>query len=304
MFLNFRKNNIAIVPLYHAIFETPPKNMTNYLHNVNPNFFRQHVRYLQSNFDMVPIDYIGASNRSKPTASITFDDGYKCVNHSALPTLLDMDVPCSIFINSSTIEGKRFWRDKIRWIINNDLIEEWKIYFQCPITFDKDSLYRSTKKPNNNSLFVEKKIDDFLRYHNCRLPENAYCFDSIGDFISHPLIVYGNHTHDHYVLSSLTDEQQFYQIKKTKDFLDSLQGINISNILSIPFGNSSSINDRTLQFASELGYEGVLMSRERINLDIRSKRNIRIIERFMPGANSLEESLAQLPEWAYDFPQD
>ena len=31
----------------------------------------------------------------------------------------------------------------------------------------------------------------------------------------HPLLFYGNHTYNHYVLSSLTKEEQEFEIKKT-----------------------------------------------------------------------------------------
>jgi len=244
--INLVYNQSSPVLLYHSIGkETDFKRN---IDHIDLDFLENHIRELKKKWKFVSIDEYSQASSKKGLASITIDDGYKNIINEAISVFENYNIPITIFINSATFNGYIFWRDKIRYIIQHNLVKEF---------------IKHSKNPKYNSKHINDEIDTFFKKKNISLAKSL-CFDSKKYLIKHPLISYGNHTVHHYVLSSLNGEQQFDEICECQNYIKSYN-INLSNIFSIPFGGRNTFNKITEDIIKELGFNGVLLSENKLN---------------------------------------
>ena len=78
--------------------------------------------------------------------------------------------------------------------------------------------------------------------------------------ISWTWISVGNHTYNHYLLSSLTREKQISEILSNKKLIETIM-LDKSNIFSISFGGEKDFNSDTTDILKDLGFKGALLSR-------------------------------------------
>jgi peptidoglycan/xylan/chitin deacetylase (PgdA/CDA1 family) len=279
--------NCSPVLVYHAAYRNVPRDIREKLHNVHPEIIHGQLSYLKKKYRIVSVDELTSQINASGAAAVTFDDGYKCVIDEMYDILLDLDIPFTIFINSASMEDRIFWRDKVRYVISNNLVNECESFFQYTKAVNDLSFYKYTKHPENNSRLVDDELDNFLKHKKISLEINNYCFDDIRYFKSHKLVFYGNHTHNHYVLSSLSTAEQVDEICRTRAFLQSIAKIQVSEVFSIPFGQPGDFNDDTLTILRDLGYRGVLLSRQRLNCGRQKDRGLTMVERFMPKEGNL-----------------
>jgi peptidoglycan/xylan/chitin deacetylase (PgdA/CDA1 family) len=282
------------VCVYHACFPQVPSDVERKLHNITPSHLWDHLSCLKKCYRLVCVDELVECRHSGGVAAITFDDGYKSVITHALPVLADLDIPFTIFINSVSFDKRIFWRDKVRYIINHDLVKHCEVFLQKTSKIPGMSFYRYTKHPANNSMVVDQEITEFLQSRGEDLSNNQYCFEDTGFLLEHPLISYGNHSHNHYVLSSLLPEEQFQEIHQTHEFLASIANIRISGLFAVPFGDVRDYDWHTLAILKELGYSGVLLSRQRLDCEPAHSHGLAVIERFMPRGFDMATDLLAL----------
>ena len=271
--------------LYHSSFKTIPTEFKIGLHNLTPELIEEQIYYLKKNFNIVSIDEYFKAKNKKGLASITFDDGYKNVIENNKNIFIKFKIPVTIFIVTSSFEKKIFWRDKIRFIINNNLEEKFKNYLTKQGIFI-DNLYRDSKRKKYNSISIENSIDKFLIKNNFHLEFNNHQFTSTDQLFDSEYFFYGSHSHNHYVMSSLSYEEQFEEIQKSKKIIQQLN-LNKSNLFSIPFGGTNDFDKYTILILKKLNYDGVLLSRNFLNP---SNSNF-FADRLMPGDNDIIETI-------------
>ncbi len=275
------------VLLYHTTFQEPPPDLAAKVHNVRPEIIAGHLSSLKRALRFVSIDELVTAKSHHGLAAVTFDDGYKCVIDIMAKILLNLEIPFTIFINSAAMEHEVFWRDKVRAIIGAGLERECAASLKRTRILSGRSFYRYTKHPSNDSRIVDEELDLFLQQKGIALAPEPHTFDEPRYFLQHPLVSYGNHSHHHYVLSSLPRDAQYQEIVRTRLFLQSLQNIQISNVFSIPFGDIRDFNEDTLGILADLRYRGALLSRQRFNWRLKSQANVALIERYMPKNSGL-----------------
>ncbi len=267
-FNNFQKFFTSHAILYHATFSRTPKNLSAGLHNVAPEELYKQLKWLKKNFDVVSIDEFFEFKRPG-MAAITFDDAYEAVFEEALPIIKSLNVPATIFINGCSLNGNVFWRDKIRFLINNSLEAEFTNYYAkisaARKILTKENFYWTSKSININSREIDQALDSFLKEHNVSLNQMNYCLKDKSLLAYDELITYGNHTFNHYNLASLSEEEQREDIVKNHEFLKRL-GVKLSRVFSIPFGGKKHFNEATIKIIKDLGYRGYLLSSNRVNM--------------------------------------
>ncbi len=280
----------APVILYHANFNEPPAVLSKHLHNVPPTLMHRQLSMMQQYFQFVFVDELAESGCRPGLASVTFDDGYLTVLDEALGVLTNLQIPCTLFINGCTFENKIFWRDKVRFIINKQWIEAWNHHTRNQFALAGSSFYFSTKNPANNSKIIDQALDDFLQAQPTQT--FRYCLHDSAQLKPHPLVSYGNHSHHHYVLSSLTDSEQREEMQATHEFLQNIPLIQKSDLFSIPFGNKKHFNEYTLCCVRDMGYTGALLSRNRLNTgSSHSQGGLFLLERFMAPTKDVPDIL-------------
>ena len=240
-----------------------PKALEKRLHNVTPDVLYRQLRWVRENFDVVLVDEIFAAGESQSgRCAITFDDAYQCVFEEALPVLEVLNLKSTVFVNGVTLTGRPMWRDKIRYLINLELTEsfvEENRAFCADRRITAPAFYRSTKNAWVNSAEMDQRLSAFLAARGVDGRDLMYGVPSSENLIAHPLISYGNHSFNHYVLSSLSDEQQEHEIGRNHDLLRS-SGRHVSRIFAAPFGAGTDINQTTARVCKHYGYAGILCS--------------------------------------------
>ncbi len=276
--------------LYHSTFSDVPTSLRGNVHNVTPDNLYKQLSWLKKNYDFVFVDDILSEHPKLGKCAVTFDDAYLSVFEEGLKVLETLKIPCTIFINSSSFSGITFWRDQVRFLINNNLVgtfvSDHSAYCASNQITDKNFYSRTKDKEVNSEKFVVE-LNQFLAKHGFQASARKFLINEKRDLISSPLVMYGNHTHDHYMLSSLETEQQNLQIDSCHQFLkESLPFKSVSTVFSIPFGGVQSITNNAMKWLRSNGYEAALMSRSRINLSYKmfnkTLHNFPILERFMP----------------------
>jgi len=284
--------------LYHSTFTHIPDNLKEGLHNVTPNNIYKQVSWLKRYFDIVELDELFTQSDILGKVAITFDDAYQSVFEEALPILESLNVPSTIFINGSSLDNKVFWRDKIRFLLNGKLIDDFlksNQYFLKPYGMTSQNFYKISKQPTVNSQILDNILDNYLEQRGVSL--DNFCINSREYIKKSPLVMYGNHTYNHYLLSSLNMEQQELEIGKNHQLLKTLD-VKLSKVFSIPFGGDKDFNTTTIQLLKKYNYIGFLYSKNALNLKKNQNRDKSLIskERYMVNSefNTFQKQIFKL----------
>ncbi|MBN9670567.1 polysaccharide deacetylase family protein [Roseibium aggregatum] len=302
-----KKRLFAHVLLYHAVSENLPVQPGMKLHNVCPDVLFKQLSWVKQNFDVVDLDSLARLQDREGKCAITFDDAYKSVFTNALPILADLNLPASVFVIGSTLTGKIFWRDKMRMLIGSGLSAEfvaWAEAFCRSNRIDADNLYKKSKCPSVNSAELDKLLSAFLdaRVVSGRGERNL-CADDERQLVEHPLLSYGNHTENHYVLASLSGAEQRREIRRNAALLETL-GRKTTQVFSVPFGGLETFDTETCTILAREGYSAFLLSRSRVNHvtdgPLPKLNGLPVLERYMPvgSFSGFQRQIAELIDGA------
>ena len=285
--------NNGLILLYHYINNDVPDTFNGTLHNTTPTVLQRHIEDLSCHFRFVSLQEFSQASSRRGLAAITFDDGYKNVIANALPVLESSGCPATLFLNPVTFFMKWNWRDKVRSVIFRNLVNEFAELFSFNNRTGR--FYRYSKHPENNSESIDRALDSFLKND-----VDNFCHDLYGEYpylqkhdlpAGHELISYGNHSQNHYVLSSLSNQQQRVEIESARKHLCEISDICLSECFSAPFGGDTDINSKTCELVIESGYKSMLMSRQKFQPGQPGIDKLQVLERFMPRAEDIIEEL-------------
>jgi len=106
-----RRIDGVVVLAYHGV--APADQITDpwvqSLH-IAPEELKRQLEFIQQHFRVIAVNDIDRSIRgssSRPSAVLTFDDGYRNFNEQALPVLESMSMPATLFITANNIEKQK-----------------------------------------------------------------------------------------------------------------------------------------------------------------------------------------------------
>ena len=290
-------DHCGVVLLYHGLFDEVPSELGGEFHNTTPEFLFRQLEFLSQFFRFVSIDEFAAADDPRGLAAVTADDGYRGILDRGLKVFEALGIPATLFLNRSFFEGGVFWRDKVRAIITTDQVGDFEQKFKDRfVTQPNQSFYRYTKDPKNNSIEVVTAIDEFLSEKATVQNLSDYYLRKPQELIAHPLISYGSHSVNHYVMSSLSTDQQWREIEDNRRFLKQFENVQKSDIFSVPFGGDQDYNNLTRDIAIQAGHTGLLLSRNRLQKRKKNKRQkISLnIERMMSRSTDMQSLVTQL----------
>ena len=85
-------------------------------HNVSPDTFEAHARYLRRHCDVVPLDrYLAERPGSRPLVTLTVDDGYVDFVERIVPIARKYGLPMTWFVPTAFVDSDEiFWFDRTR----------------------------------------------------------------------------------------------------------------------------------------------------------------------------------------------
>ena len=86
----------------------------------------------------------------------------------------------------------------------------------------KSNFYTQTKNAQSSSKQIDVLLDKYYERKQISIDKMRFGLTDKGKLKKHPLISYGNHTYNHYVLSSLTKEEQEIEIRENQKLIKNL----------------------------------------------------------------------------------
>ena len=288
MFGLIKRRNIGnIILIYHSSFSDKNILRDQYIHNVTPENIINQIEILSKFYDLVNLDDLFCfDSKIDGKMAITFDDGYSNLFKDILPELIQKKIHSTVFLIGNTFHGNILWREKIAYLLKNPKIfNEFKDFYSKNVSFNWDykTFYRESKSFKFNSKELDNYLDQFLSDYSYDIKTNLVSEKE--NLIKNDYVSYGNHTYNHYVLSSLTEEEQYYEIFNNVQLLSDL-GVNLSNVFAFPFGGLNDYNKSTLKILNDLNIKNVLLSNNVMNFyGAGNINNVKYLDRFSPSNN-------------------
>lgn len=241
---------------------------------VRESEFDSQMRYLAVNYNCLSLpDAIRSLRKRKlPRKSVvvTFDDGYPDNLTVALPVLKTYGIPATVYITTGTVDHSvAAWWYELERIIRraNWLRFEWN---GSPRSIPIPDLYgkRECFSRLSRMMRLMNPVDQsrFLR-RLCPQPgewpsRSADVLDrsQVRKLARESLITIGAHTHNHPVLSALTDNQLRVELASSRRLLEEWTDSAIVH-LAYPFGSKNEAGRREFRAARDLGFESAMTTR-------------------------------------------
>lgn len=262
-------NKLNTALLYHAVgadkFSAKQHANTHY---VSLDTIVNQIRGIQKRRTILEdeefFNHVTSNPASNDAACLSFDDGYLTTWNTIIPLLEELKIPSVFYINSSTVQGDDLWRDKIRHVIDNNLQQEFINFAGIKSDLRVNFFYQDSKDPQRaNSRLIKETLDQFFFQNRIKLNNKLpICTtEDLRSIKSYNYVKLGNHSHSHYVLSTLSEQEQLDDIKVCQQFLHTHFPQNkISTIFSTPFGGHGTYNGDTIRVLQELGFKGAFTS--------------------------------------------
>ncbi|GEP50472.1 polysaccharide deacetylase [Flavobacterium noncentrifugens] len=223
--------------------------------------FEQQLIYIKKNYTVLRLDDQWAIDK-KAGAVLTFDDGYADNFLHALPLLEKYNIPAAFFITTAHIgTSKEFWWDHLASDYAN-----CGGHFYLPGMEEKvskaDYSYKNLADLilNFKNPEKEKWLETFENLNQIAFKaREGYRSMSVSELqalAKHPLASIGLHTHHHYPLGTLSEENQKKELLMSVQKLQQLTG-KPADYLALPHG---SYNESTEKLAKEIGLKGILLA--------------------------------------------
>ena len=225
-----------------------------------------HIKFFKTHFDIISLKTLSEMllDNTKPSSKLmclTFDDGYIDNFSNALPVLRANDVTATFFIATGLVgSGHVPWWDKVAYLIKYHQpkslrLAAWRddvIFENCQERFIRNVLHaiKSCKLP------AQKQINQL---EQALLHQNGYPAAEFMDWHHLKTLLeagmeLGAHSHNHDILTKLSENELLYELSHSKSLLESNLGCDIT-AFSYPVGSKSTYDQRVIEGLKDTGYK-------------------------------------------------
>jgi peptidoglycan/xylan/chitin deacetylase (PgdA/CDA1 family) len=255
---------------YHRIGDPTGSMLDDGVFDATPEAFEAQIRYLRDHFEIVGLDdllatALNAFDLRRPSAMVTFDDGYCDNSQIALPILGRLGVTATFFLPTQYIGQNRLpWWDRIAYVVKATKEIQVVLDYPAPLAIDfgqtgRLNAIRVLLRLYKNSREIDE--DRFFQHLHDRtqvsLPQSLasdlfMSWDDVRQLLAEGMSV-GSHTHSHSLLSQLSDTRVSEEFTFSKQMLEDELGQSITAI-AYPVGGTSECSNRIKYLAREAGY--------------------------------------------------
>ncbi len=261
------RGNLAIF-CYHLVIDRPLP-FSNWIALDLASFKRQ-MAYLKKHFILLDlqegVEKCLHNRLDRPTAVITFDDGFYNIFSNAFPVLRQLDIPATVFLSTRFIDtGHAPWFSHLDDALAKTSLS--KVNWRNK-RFDIGSAERkhrtSIQLQAQLKLLPHQRLMDELKGIVLDLGGDPECSfdknspyrmldtDAISQMIKSDLVSFGGHTHSHAILSLLTQQEQEEQIILSLEKVKELTGTQC-HIFSYPNGGKEDYTQHTIDILNQHG---------------------------------------------------
>ncbi len=289
-----RRRGCLLVLNYHRIGSVEGFPLEDGLISATPADFRAQLAHVRRHFDLPGLEAVTRRVEDnfdfrRPTALVTFDDGYRDNYEIALPILKEMGVPAVFFIcpRFTTNSPLPFW-DRITYVFKTTRAGALALEYPFPF---RVSLREPTPAAaatrflvalgSHRPGFDEERLFAHLEERaGVEVPVETLrqrlfmSWDEVRGLAAAGMSI-GSHSLTHPILSYLPEAELRHEMVESKKVLERELACPIQTI-AYPFGSPHAYNDLTRRLAEEAGYRlgfsltgGINTPRQRDRFDVR-----------------------------------
>ena len=258
------------VIMYHGIIKDPL--MVNEWCFVDEHSFRMQIAYLKKHFEIIflseAVERMRSGGIKRPTAVITFDDGYQNNFDVAFPILLRERIPATIFLTTGLINtNDTVWHCYLNLALSQTrrLHMEWN-GFKFDLSTSDLKAKASVAIQESLKKFEHSQLMTTMRHIILELDEDPdYLIETdspfrmlnetaIVEMAGSGLIEFGAHTHNHAILSQLSDKERYNEVRQSIDAVYELTG-RPCRYFAYPNGRAEDYNIETIRDLETCGIQ-------------------------------------------------
>ena len=256
---------------YHRIGDPDQTDYDPNVFSCNADALDQHIGFFKEQFELVDLDELVGLSKSGKTidrryALITFDDGYLDNYELALPVLERHAAPATFFVVHEFVEKESLaWWDEIAWLVKQSSLDEVQARgWQDPVKIDRNDYAGSIRRvlaefKQDESQSIEQRLSELRVLFGALNPPSAsqsslfMGWEELGDLAARGMSI-GSHGMTHRILAQLSDEDQWFEVSRSRLELSEALGCTVSAI-AYPVGSEQSSDSVTEQAVLKAGYE-------------------------------------------------
>lgn len=241
---------------------------------VTPTTLHNHIRFLKKYFNIVSMTEAmetmlahDVHESKKPLCILTFDDGWLDFYHYAWPILKKEEVASIVFLPTNLIgTSEHFWTDRLSYLLSSggeDLLVEnicdksLRKKVSNIRSFEKRLLilievFKKLPYPEINLILKRCEIELRLSLQNHRSFMN---WEEVRSLYNSGLVTFGSHTQNHAILTTLSDEQIYEELFKSKQKMSDEGLVDSAIHFCYPNGNYSQV---IVNMVKDVGYSSAV----------------------------------------------
>lgn len=229
---------------------------------LNVEGIRRQFEYLRRHFQVVPLLDLAerlASGRKfdRCSVALTIDDGRRSCYEFLFPLMKEFNFPATFFVVSSFIRGEDWiWTDKVLWLSEQSRppneLAPGKL----------DGVFRSLNRmrPEERNARIEAMASSLNKSGGVTIPKSAPAkyspcsWSELREMADSRLMEIGSHTVTHPILSSVTDEESFEELTRSRAQIE--QGVDRSvRSFCFPNGMPGDFRPSQVRQVADAGYD-------------------------------------------------
>jgi len=219
--LSARKGRVLMYHNFSGAGETEPDAL-------NVDGARRQFEYLRRRFRVVPLleiadRLVSGKGFDKHTVAITIDDGRRNCYEFLFPLLREFGLPATLFVVSSFVRGEDWiWTDKVLWLSEQSRRPEKLVPGKLEPVFKSLNCMRPEVR--------NARIDAMAASAEISIPQQpppkyAPCsWSELREMADSGLMDIGSQTVTHPILSSVTDEESWWELTESRRQLEEATG--------------------------------------------------------------------------------
>lgn len=275
--LHYLNRNSPVILMYHRTIDEP------FVAGMSPAIFEEQLHYLKKYFRVIPLEQLIeeiSNNSLQPySVALTFDDGHEDFYRIAWPLLRKFNFPATLYVTTGFVDGTYWlWPDLMRYILLNSKKEILEISaLNAKLSTEKSIVLTSWNTLGDYCLTLKREIrNDFLRAlaeeagitipAQPVAPFKAISWQQVEEMHAQGLDL-GSHTISHPILSNLTPEEIYEELKGSSEALAQHIGY-YPNGICYPNGQANDINKHVLEQARLCHYKyGIVAYNRKLSTD-------------------------------------
>ena len=259
-----------LIVMYHGVTDDP-EQARRWWHHVHLSDFERQLRYLTQHYDIQPLDealerlWSGALDR--PTACITFDDGYRNNLTVALPALERFGAPATVYLATGMIgTASRLWTVELDHACSTmvlptlDLACVGRSVLPTPDSVARrrafDVLVAKLKQvsPSERARALDELFAQ-MGHTLGRVEDDGFAmmdWDEVRRMAGSPLVRFGGHTVNHEIVARLDSHALEREIRGSIETVT--QNVaSVSRTFAYPNGSASDFDARAVEAVRAAG---------------------------------------------------